>query len=121
MNTVKLTKEDFLKKVANYEASPEVWKFEGNKPCLVDFYADWCGPCKMIAPILEELAEEYAGRVDIYKVDTENDEELASVFNIRSIPSLLFCPMEGSPQMAAGALSKVDLKRAIEDILLKKA
>lgn len=121
MNTIQLTKNDFLKKVADYEATPDEWKFEGNKPCLIDFYADWCGPCKMIAPILEELAEEYAGRIDIYKVNTENEEELAAVFNIRSIPSLLFCPMEGAPQMAAGALGKTELKKAINDILLKKS
>lgn len=120
MKTAKLTKEEFLKKVANYEATPQEWKFLGDKPCIVDFYADWCGPCKMIAPLLEELAEEYAGKIDIYKVDTEAEKELASAFGIRSIPSLLFCPMNEQPQMAKGAMGKQDFKKAINEVLLKK-
>lgn len=118
MNLTKLTKEEFLKKVANYEESPNEWKYIGDKPCIVDFYADWCGPCKMIAPVLEQLADEYAGKIEIYKVDTEDQQELAASFGIRSIPSLLFCPMSGHPQMAKGALSKADLKKAINDVLL---
>ncbi len=113
-----LTKETFLTKVFNYENNRE-WKFEGELPCLIDFYADWCGPCKMVAPILEELAEEYKGKINIYKVDTEDQQELAAVFGIRSIPSLLFCPKEGQPQMAMGALPKDTFKKAIADILLK--
>ena len=117
MNTKKITKADFLKKIADYEKNPTDWKFEGDKPCIIDFYADWCGPCKMIAPVLEELAKEYEGKLDIYKVDTEQEEELAAVFGIRSIPSLLFCPKEGPPQMGRGAMSKADLKKVIEDIL----
>jgi thioredoxin len=84
----------------------------------VDFYADWCGPCKMVAPILEELAQEYSGKVHIYKVDTEQEQELASVFGIQSIPSLLFIPKEGQPQMAKGALPKDSFKQAIKDVLL---
>lgn len=119
MRTTKLTKEEFLKKVANYEASPQEWKFLGEKPCIVDFYADWCGPCKMIAPILEELAEEYSGKIDIYKVDTEAEKELATAFGIRSIPSLLFCPLGEPPQMAKGAMGKQDFKKAINEVLLK--
>ena len=87
---------------------------------LVDFYADWCGPCKMIAPILEELAKEYDGKIDIYKVDTEKEQELAAVFGIRSIPTLLFCPMDGRPQVAQGAMSKADFEKAIDELLLKK-
>ena len=113
-----LTKESFLQKVFNYETNKE-WKYEGELPCLIDFYADWCSPCKMVAPILEELAEEYKGKISIYKVDTEDQQELAAVFGIRSIPSLLFCPKEGQPQMAMGALPKDTFKKAIEDILLK--
>jgi thioredoxin len=96
-----LTKETFLEKVFDYEKSQD-WKFAGDKPCIIDFYADWCGPCKMLAPILEELDKEYDGKIDIYKVDTEDQQELAQVFGIRSIPSMLFCPMEGEPQMTVG-------------------
>jgi len=119
MKTIKLTKEDFLAKVANYETNPSEWKYLGDKPAIIDFYADWCGPCRAIAPSLEELAEEYGGKIYIYKVDTEKEQELAGVFGIRSIPSLLFIPMTGKPQMAQGALPKKDLKQAIDDFLLK--
>lgn len=112
-----LTKDTFLKKVFNYEKNQE-WKYEGELPCLIDFYADWCGPCKMVAPILEELSKEYDGKIVIYKIDTEVEQELAAAFGIRSIPSLLFCPVEGQPQMAAGALPKATLKKAIDEILL---
>ncbi len=118
--TINLTREDFLSKVANYEASPQEWKYLGDKPCLIDFYADWCGPCKMVAPILDELAAEYAGDIYIYKVDTEAEQQLAGEFGIRSIPSLLFVPMEGQPQMAQGALPKDALKEAIAEVLLVK-
>ncbi len=113
-----LTKETFLNKVFNYEQNKD-WKFEGDKPCLIDFYADWCQPCKMVAPILEELQKEYDGKINIYKIDTEAETELAGAFGIRSIPSLLFCPKDGQPQMAMGALPKDTLKKAIEDVLLK--
>lgn len=117
--TTLLSKETFLKKVFNYEANKE-WKFEGDKPALIDFYADWCGPCKSIAPVLEELSEEYKDKIDIYKIDTEKEQELAAAFGIRSIPSLLFIPMDEQPQMAQGALPKDALKDAIDDILLKQ-
>ncbi|MBM3435918.1 MAG: thioredoxin [Bacteroidetes bacterium] len=113
-----LTKQTFLDKIFNYEKNNE-WQFEGNLPCLIDFYADWCGPCKMVAPVLEELSVEYNGKINIYKVDTEAEQELAAAFGIRSIPSLLFCPMDGKPQMAMGALPKDAMRGAIEDILLK--
>lgn len=119
MKVKELTKADFLKKVANYEASPDKWVYEGDKPCIVDFYASWCGPCKMVAPILEELAGEYEGKVNFYKVNTENEEELAAAFGIRSIPTLLFCPMKEQPQMAKGAMGKADFKKAINEVLLK--
>ena len=114
-----LTKESFLKKVFNYEENKD-WKFEGDKPCIIDFYADWCGPCKMVAPILEELSDEYKGKVDIYKVDTEAEQELSAAFGIRSIPSLLFCPKEGQPQMAQGALPKASMEKAIKELLLEQ-
>ena len=114
-----LTKETFLEKVFNFEKNKE-WKFEGELPCLIDFYADWCGPCKMVAPILEELSEEYKGKINIYKIDTEAEQELSAAFGIRSIPSLLFCPADGQPQMAQGALPKDTLKQVIDEVLLGK-
>ena len=114
--TEHLTKEQFLTKVFNYEKNKD-WKFEGDIPCLIDFYADWCQPCKMVAPILEELSDEYKGKVNIYKVNTEQEQELAGAFGIRSIPSMLFVPQEGQPQMAAGALPKESLEKAMEDVL----
>lgn len=120
MGTIHLTKADFLKKVANYEENQTEWKYLGDKPCIIDFYADWCGPCKVVAPILEELAAEYDGEIYIYKVDTEQEQELAAAFGIRSIPSLLFCPMGEQPQMAMGALPKETFIQAINDVLLKK-
>ena len=110
-----LTKDTFLEKVFNYEQNKE-WKYSGDKPCIIDFYADWCGPCKMVAPILEELSKEYDGKLYVYKIDTEAEQELASVFGIRSIPSLLFVPMEGQPQMAMGALPKEVFEKAFKDI-----
>ncbi|MBP6663134.1 MAG: thioredoxin [Paludibacter sp.] len=120
MGTIHLTKAEFLSKVANYEANPTEWKYLGDKPCIIDFYASWCGPCKTIAPILEDLAKEYDGQIYIYKINTEEEQELAAAFGIRSIPSILFCPMTGAPQMAQGALPKDAFKQAITDVLLKK-
>ena len=117
--TTTLNKQAFLEKVFNYEANKD-WKFEGDLPCIIDFYADWCQPCKQVAPILEELSDEFAGKINIYKVNTEAEQELAGAFGIRSIPSMLFCPAEGQPQMAVGALPKESLIQAINDVLLKK-
>ncbi len=111
-----LTKEAFLEKVFNFEKNKE-WKFEGNVPCIIDFYADWCQPCKMVAPILEELSEEYKGKINIYKVDTEAERELSAAFGIRSIPSMLFCPADAEPQMATGALPKHNLEQIISEVL----
>jgi len=119
--TIKLTRADFLTKVSNYEENPDKWEYLGDKPCIIDFYADWCGPCKMVAPILEELAAEYEGEIYIYKVDTEAEQQLAADFGIRSIPSILFCPVGEAPQMAQGALPKDAFKKAIEEVLLKKS
>jgi thioredoxin len=120
MGTIHLTKAEFLSKVANYEKNPTEWKYLGDKPCIIDFYASWCGPCKTIAPILEDLAKEYEGQIYIYKVNTEEEQELAGAFGIRSIPSILFCPMGGAPQMAQGALPRDAFKKAIVEVLLKK-
>ena len=114
--TEHLTKEQFFAKVFNFEKNKD-WKFEGELPCIIDFYADWCGPCKTVAPILEELSDEYKGKVNIYKVNTEQEQELAGAFGIRSIPSMLFVPQDGQPQMAAGALPKDALEKAILDVL----
>ena len=111
-----LTKGTFLQKVFNYEKNKE-WKFEGDLPCVVDFWAPWCGPCKVVGPILDELSNEYAGKVNFYKVNTDEEQELGSAFGIRSIPSLLFVPKEGQPKMAVGALPKESLKQAIEEEL----
>jgi len=111
-----LTKETFKEKVFNWEANKE-WKYEGDKPCLIDFYADWCGPCKMVAPVLEELQKEYGDKIVIYKIDTEEQQELAGMFGVQSIPSLLFVPTEGQPQMAMGALPKQSFEKAISDVL----
>jgi len=114
--TTMLTKKDFLEKVFNFEKNKE-WKFEGDVPCIIDFYADWCQPCKMVAPILEELSDEYGDKLNIYKVDTEAERELSAAFGIRSIPSMLFCPKDGEPQMAAGALPKQNLEQIIAEVL----
>ncbi|MEI6697323.1 MAG: thioredoxin [Bacteroidota bacterium] len=113
-----LTKQAFIDKVFNYEVNKD-WKFEGELPCIIDFYADWCQPCKMVAPILEELSKEYEGKINIYKIDTEAEQELAGAFGIRSIPSILFCPKEGAPQMSMGALPKDSFKQMIEEVLLE--
>ena len=120
VKAVSITKAEFIKKVANYEANPTEWKYLGDKPCIVDFYTTWCGPCKRLAPIMDELAKEYAGEIYIYKVDTDKEQELAAVFGIRSIPTLLFCPIGENPQIAQGALPKEQLKEAIEKVLLKR-
>ena len=114
--TEHLTKETFKSKVFDYEKNKE-WKFEGEKPCIVDFYADWCGPCKMVAPVLEELSEDFNGKLNVYKINTEEEQELASVFGIRSIPSFLFVPVSGQPQMAMGALPKDTFIKALKDVL----
>ena len=112
-----LTKETFLDKVFDYEKNKE-WKFQGEIPCIIDFYADWCGPCKMVAPVLEELSNEYNGKLNIYKVDTEVEQELSAVFRIRSIPSILFIPKEDHPMLRAGALPKHMLEEIIKERLM---
>jgi len=115
---MKIGRLEFLELVYNYEANPTEWVYEGDLPAIVDFYADWCAPCRMLAPILDELAKEYEGRIRIYKVDTDKEKELARVFNIRSLPTLLFIPAEGQPQMGQGAMPKETLKQVINNFLL---
>jgi thioredoxin 1 len=116
--TIKLTTGEFKQKVFDYTTETE-WKYQGTIPAIIDFYADWCGPCKMVAPVLEELAKEYEGKIVIYKVDTEAESELAEIFNIRSIPTFLFIPMNDSPVLQPGAFPKKVFKEVIEDHLLK--
>ncbi len=115
-----LTKENFKNKVFDFENNKE-WAFAGDKPCIIDFYADWCAPCRALTPVMEELSKEYEGKVDIYKIDTEKEQELAGMFGIRSIPSILFVPKDGQPQMATGALPKETIEKAIKDVLAVEA
>lgn len=117
---IQMDKAMFIEKVFNYEASPDKWVYNGDKPCIIDFYADWCGPCKRVAPIMSELAAQYKDDIVIYKVDTDKEKELAGVFNIRSIPSILFCPTEGQPTMTMGAQPKAEFEKLVKDVLLAK-
>lgn len=114
---VHITKADFLKNVYDFEKNPDEWKYLGSQPAIVDFYADWCGPCRQLSPVLDELAKEYSGKLTIYKVNVDNERGLATFFGIRSIPTLLFIPMKGKPQRSLGALSKTELKGIIKDVL----
>ena len=115
-----LSTDTFKQKVFNYDTNKE-WKYEGALPCVIDFWAPWCGPCRMVGPVIDELSKEYAGKVNFYKVNTDEEQELAAAFGIRSIPSLLFVPMVGKPMMAVGALPKDAMKQAVEEQLLVKA
>ncbi len=118
--TVNLTKDIFLKEVWDYETSPQEWNFKGDKPAIIDFYADWCGPCKIASPILEEISNEYAGDIVVYKIDTEVEKELAAVFGISSIPAFLYIPAEGKPTMIPGiANSKEATKKMFKDNISK--
>lgn len=115
-----LTYETFKEKIWDFEKNSTEWIYKGDVPCVIDFYADWCKPCKMVAPIMDELAIKYKGKVKIYKINTDKEKKLASVFGIRSIPSVLFSPMKGDPMMQSGALPKADYVKIIEDELLNK-
>lgn len=122
---VKMTKADFLEKVMDYEKNPNEWVYKGQKPCLIDFYADWCGPCRITSPILDELATEYGDQIVIYKVNVDYEKELSAVFGVRGIPAFLYCPMEGKPSMTSGigrdpGQTKVMFKSYIDSILLGK-
>lgn len=120
MNTIQLTQQGFLDLVFDYNNEQE-WRYKGYLPAIIDFYADWCGPCKAVAPVLEELAIEYNGRLIIYKVNTEKEQELAAAFGIQSIPTLLFIPMEGAPMLQQGAIPKKAFQEVIDERLLEKA
>ena len=113
-----LTYDTFIEKVWNFEENPEDWVYEGDVPCVIDFYADWCKPCRMVAPIMDDLAIEYEGKVKIYKIDVDKEKRLASVFQVRSIPAVLFSPIKGRPMMQAGALPKDQYVKIIEENLL---
>jgi thioredoxin len=112
----KLSTADFKKKVFDFEAN-QSWKFEGDLPVIVDFYADWCGPCKMVSPVLDAISQEYAGKLHVYKINTDEEQELASAFGIQSIPSLLFIPKTGDPRMSMGALPKAQILKAMKDVM----
>ena len=118
MATIHLTNEQFIARIGDYKSNPGSFVFLGDKPALIDFYADWCGPCKMLAPVLEEVSDEYAGKVDVYKVNVDAEEELAMIFGIRSIPTLIFIQKDGTMHRSQGAMGKPQLKEAIEKILL---
>lgn len=119
MATMNLTKDGFEKRITDLGTIGGEWQYIGNKPAVIDFYAPWCGPCKILSPILEELSEEYSGRIDIYKVNVDNEEELSTLLGIRSVPTLFFIPMQSEPQKAIGALTKQQLKKIFEDFLLQ--
>lgn len=116
---INLTYNEFVKKVWNFEKSPDTFKYEGELPCVVDFYATWCGPCRKVSPIMEKIAKEYDGMLIIYKIDVDKEPKLASTFSVRSIPTVLFIPMEGQPMKQVGALSEQQYKQIIENNLLK--
>lgn len=111
-----LTKDTFKEKVFDFETNTE-WNYKGELPAIIDFYADWCGPCKMVAPVLQELSDEYAGKINVYKINTDSEREVAGAFGVQSVPSLLFIPVGDKPQMAAGALPKSVFKEIIRDVL----
>ena len=118
MATTHLTKAEFSEKIANLDSAITEWHYLGSRPAIVDFYATWCGPCRKLAPILEEIATEYAGQIDVYKIDVDKEPQLAAIFGVQSIPTLLFCPMKDQPQIAAGLMDKETLQRAIKEVLL---
>ena len=114
-----LTYKEFLSKVWDFEKDPTTFKYKGKQPAIVDFYADWCGPCRRVAPIMEKLAEEYDGQLLVYKVNTDQERELSTAFQIKSIPAVLFIPKEGQPMMQVGAMPEEGYRKVVEEQLLK--
>ena len=119
MNVINLTEEEYLERVADFRASHAEWRYRGDRPAIVDFYASWCGPCRMLAPVLEEIASTYKNELYVYKVDVDQCEALADAYDIRSIPTTLFIPLEGYPVKMIGAISKREIERQIHEVLLK--
>lgn len=120
MDIISLTRESFIERIADFQSFPQEWIYKGNKPCLVDFHAPWCSYCKTLSPILDQLAIEYEGKIDIYKVDVDQEEDLEKAFSIRTIPTLLICPLNSQPALTLGTLTKVQLKELINEKLLKE-
>lgn len=118
MEITHLNKKEFFEKVCDFEKNPDEWKFEGKRPCIIDFYATWCGPCKSLSPILEEIAKEYEGKIDVYKIDVDKEEELSGAFGIRSVPTVLWVSMADKPFISQGVMPKNEIKKIIEDKLL---
>ncbi len=114
-----LTYNEFLKKVWNFESNPNTFIYKGKVPAVIDFYADWCGPCRRVAPIMEKLAEEYDGKLLVYKVNVDQEKELSAAFQVKSIPMVLFIPLEGQPMMQVGAMQEADYKKIVTEKLLK--
>ncbi|MBO1734514.1 MAG: thioredoxin [Coprobacter sp.] len=119
MSVEQLTRKEFSVKIADTDTVNSEWKYRGNKPALVDFYATWCGPCKALGPVLEELAGKYKDKIYIYKVDVDKEEELSDIFKIRTVPTLLFIPVQGKPRLLSGVMPKAGLEKKIQDILLR--
>ncbi len=119
MSVEQLTRKEFSVKIADTDTVNSEWKYRGDKPALVDFYATWCGPCKALGPVLEELAGKYKDKIYIYKVDVDKEEELSDIFKIRTVPTLLFIPVQGKPRLLSGVMPKAGLEKKIQDILLR--
>ncbi len=119
VKATELTTDQFCKKILDIKTA-KTWEYKGTKPAIIDFHAPWCGPCRKMGPIFDKLANEYAGQVEFYKVNIDNEQQLAQYFGISSIPALLFIPAEGEPQGAMGLIPEENLKQAIDSLLLKK-